>query len=148
MRYESVWLNDNATSTAVWIPPDGTEMTPEQEAGLMAEFAAVLNADEMTLLAGVLTAFEDAHPHHEPHFTLSLLGTRTANRGEGRGLRLLNDTLTIVDDAGFPAYLEASNPANVALYQRYGFERFGSFTLPGGADVTTMWRPRLRRSDR
>jgi ribosomal protein S18 acetylase RimI-like enzyme len=140
MRYESVWLNDDATATAVWIPPGGTEMTPEREAELMADFAEVLSPDELARVPGVMTAFDEAHPHHEPHFTLSLLGTRTTHRGEGRGLRLLKDTLTVVDAAGMPAYLEASNPANIALYQRYGFERFGSFTLPGGATVTTMWR--------
>ena len=40
-----------------------------------------------------------------------------------------------------PAYLEASNPANVALYARYGFDVFASFTLPqGGPEVITMWR--------
>jgi GNAT superfamily N-acetyltransferase len=146
MRYESVWLNGDATATAVWIPPGGTEMTPEREAELMADFAEVLSPDELARVPGVMAAFDEAHPHHEPHFTLSLLGTRTTRRGEGRGLRLLKETLTVVDDAGMPAYLEASNPANIALYQRYGFEPFGSFALPGGADVATMWRPRHSRS--
>lgn len=37
--------------------------------------------------------------------------------------------------------LEASNLANVPLYERYGFEVRGSFILPeDGPEVFTMWR--------
>lgn len=44
-----------------------------------------------------------------------------------------------------PAYLEPSNPANVPLYARYGFEVLGSFSLPGGGPgVVTMWRQPAR----
>ncbi|MGY9080371.1 MAG: hypothetical protein ACKVKB_06210 [Candidatus Nanopelagicales bacterium] len=42
-----------------------------------------------------------------------------------------------------PAYLEASNPANIPLYQRYGFEQVGEFAVAEGPTVTTMWRPAL-----
>jgi len=49
--------------------------------------------------------------------------------------------MRLIDEAGKPAYLEASNPANVALYSRHGFEVRGSFKLPGdGPEVFTMWR--------
>jgi ribosomal protein S18 acetylase RimI-like enzyme len=141
MRYGGVWLTGDATATAVWIPPGGNELTEDQETALIAALAATVG-DLAPRVFGTLAAFERAHPHHEPHFTLSLLGTSTAHRGHGYGLALLEDTLATVDEAGRPAYLEASNPANVALYERYGFERFGTFALPeDGGDVTTMWRP-------
>ncbi len=40
-----------------------------------------------------------------------------------------------------PAYLESSNPANNARYERVGFERIGSFSTPDGSQtVATMWR--------
>jgi ribosomal protein S18 acetylase RimI-like enzyme len=53
----------------------------------------------------------------------------------------LAGNLRRIDEAGMPAYLEASNPANVALYERHGFKVRGSFTLPGdGPEVFTMWR--------
>ena len=82
-----------------------------------------------------------AHPREVPHFYLSLLGTRAEHRGRGYGLDLLAKNLRRIDEAGMPAYLEASNPANVALYERHGFEVRGSFKLPGdGPEVFTMWR--------
>jgi hypothetical protein len=41
-----------------------------------------------------------------------------------------------------PAYLESSNPNNVALYQRYGFQPYAQIPIPnGGPTITTMWRP-------
>jgi len=76
-----------------------------------------------------------------PHFYLSLSATSAAHRGPGYGLGLLAGNLRRIDEAGMPAYLEASNPANVALYERHGFEVRGSFTLPGdGPEAFTMWR--------
>ena len=59
---------------------------------------------------------------------------------QGIGFGLLADNLRMVDAAGLPAYLEASNPANVVLYQRFGFQPHGSFVLPDGPEVVTMWR--------
>jgi ribosomal protein S18 acetylase RimI-like enzyme len=56
-------------------------------------------------------------------------------------LGLLAANLRRLDAEASPAYLEASNPANVALYERYGFQVRGSFALPeGGPTVCTMWR--------
>jgi GNAT superfamily N-acetyltransferase len=142
MRYPTVWLSAGDTATAIWIPPDGTEVSEEQEAALVTALADLLG-DEAPRVFRVMEAFDLAHPHHEAHFVLTLLGTADAHRGHGYGLDLLAQSLTVVDDADMPAYLEASNPINVGLYQRYGFELFGSFTLPdGGPDVATMWRPR------
>jgi hypothetical protein len=44
-----------------------------------------------------------------------------------------------------PAYLESSNPANVALYVRYGFEPHATIAIPhDGPTITTMWRPASR----
>jgi predicted acetyltransferase len=75
-----------------------------------------------------------------PHFYLSLLGTDPRQAGHGYGLGLLADNLRRIDDLGAPAYLEASNTANVPLYERYGFEVLSSFQPTGGPLVFTMWR--------
>jgi ribosomal protein S18 acetylase RimI-like enzyme len=144
LRYSTLWINDTASAAAVWIPPEGEEMTAAQEADVTARLTDLLGAGATHAFAA-MAEFDDAHPHHEPHFTLSLLGTHPGHRGHGYGLALLADTLVDVDAAGVAAYLEASNPANVRLYERYGFERFGAFQLPAnGPTVTTMWRHAAR----
>jgi ribosomal protein S18 acetylase RimI-like enzyme len=141
MRFPWVWLGAGGVTTSVWIPPGETEMSTEQLDRLEPMLRQLLGAGASRVLA-TLDAFDAAHPHDEPHFYLSLLGTDPAHYGHGYGLALLAENLRIVDAQGMPAYLESSNPANVALYERYGFRRLGAFDLPGGGPtVPTMWRP-------
>jgi ribosomal protein S18 acetylase RimI-like enzyme len=140
MRYPWVWLAPGNTATSVWIPPNGTDLSEEQEAALEPSIVEMLGAGVAPVLEG-LDLFDRAHPRDVPHFYLSLLGTRVEHRGRGYGLGLLAANLRRIDEAGMPAYLEASNPANVALYERHGFDVRGSFKLPGdGPVIFTMWR--------
>ena len=140
-RYPSVWLNADATATAVWIPPGGTELSPEQAASLGPLLVELLGAADAPRVLDMFGAFEAVHPHDADHYYLTLLGTDPAHRGKGLGLQLLEDTLALADEDAMPAYLEASNPVNVALYERYGFRRHTSFSVAADlAEVTTMWR--------
>lgn len=140
MRYPWVWLSRGDTATSVWIPPNGTELSAEQEAALEPIIVEMLGADAARVMTG-FGLFDQAHPRDVPHFYLSLLGTRAEHRGRGYGLDLVAENLRRIDEVGMPAYLEASNPANVPLYERYGFEVRGSFDLPaGGPEIFTMWR--------
>ena len=45
-----------------------------------------------------------------------------AKQGQGNGAALLEQVLAIVDKANAVAYLESSNPKNMSLYERAGFE--------------------------
>ena len=140
MRYRSVWLSDGGAATSVWIPPGGSELTPEDAEALELMVVDLLGPGAGRVL-GAFEEFERAHPRDEPHWFLTLLGTDPQQRGRGHGLALLAANLRLVDEAGLPAYLEASNAANVPLYQRYGFVVHGSFRMPeGGPEVVTMWR--------
>jgi GNAT superfamily N-acetyltransferase len=140
IRYPWVRLAEGGTATAVWIPPGGTEMTDEDAARFEQLVVALLGPDAPRAL-GAFEALEHHHPYAEPHFYLSLLGTASAHRGHGYGLGLLGDCVREIDGHGMPAYLESSNPGNVALYQRYGFEPYGVVAIPGGGpDIVTMWR--------
>lgn len=140
-RYSGVWLDAERNAVAVWIPPGGTELTLEQEASLghmLVELAGPEGAGRVSELGD---AFEQAHPEHQDHHYLSLLGTDPAHRGRGLGLGLLRQTLRAVDETGLPAYLEASNVANVPLYERLGFRVRDRFRVADGPEVVTMWRP-------
>ena len=140
LRYPWVWLAAGDTATAVWIPPDGTEMSSQQEADL-DRLLGSWPGEAPARVRHAMERFERAHPRDEPHYYLSLLGTDAGRRGHGYGLGLLAETLRRVDEAGAPAYLEASNAANVPLYERYGFGPRGAFGLDDGPEVITMWRP-------
>lgn len=66
-----------------------------------------------------------------PHWHLVLLATEPAEQGRGHAWRLVRPILDEADRAGLPAYLETHNPANVAIYERYGFELVAELAVPG-----------------
>ena len=140
LRYPWVLMTESCEAAAVWIPPDGTELAEEHEArldSLLEELLGERAADVLELLR----RFDAAHPHEEPHYYLSLLGTHPSHTGQGIGMALLAESLARIDAEHLPAYLESSNPANNHRYQRYGFEAIGEFHPPGSdIPVTTMWR--------
>jgi GNAT superfamily N-acetyltransferase len=139
LRYPWTWLLDGDAAAALWVPPGGTEMSPEQEERFM-DLASGLGpeAEDFRELA---RRFEAAHPHEEPHYYLSLLGTHPDHRGKGLGMQLVAHNLALIDEEHCAAYLESSNPANNHRYARVGFEPIGEFAYPGdGPVVTTMWR--------
>ena len=141
LRHTWTWLAEGGGATSIWIPPGGTEMSPEQEEQLdklVDEHLGASAADYRELVA----RFNAAHPRGTPHYYLSLLGTHPEHRGRRLGMRLLAHDLELIDAERLPAYLESSNPANNHRYASVGFEPIAEFSYPGnGPLVTTMWRP-------
>ena len=142
LRYPWVLRTHAFEAVAVWIPPDGTELSEadeEQLEPLLETLVGDRKADVMELFA----RFDAAHPDGPPHYYLSLLGTHPEHRGHGVGMSLLSESLDRIDAEHMPSYLESSNPANNHRYERLGFEAVGEFFPPGresGPPVTTMWR--------
>ncbi len=76
----------------------------------------------------------------EPHWYLAVLGTSPNQQGKGLGGRVLAPMLERCDRIGMLAYLESSNPANVAFYRRHGFVPHNEFILGEGVLITPMSR--------
>jgi GNAT superfamily N-acetyltransferase len=141
LRYPWVLIADDYAAAASWIPPGGSELTEAAESALRPLLAELVG-DRADQVYELLERFDAAHPHEEPHYYLSLLGTHPDHRGKGLGMSLLAESLARIDSEGQPAYLESSNPANDERYARLGFERIGEFTTPDDAHVIgCMWRP-------
>jgi ribosomal protein S18 acetylase RimI-like enzyme len=77
------------------------------------------------------------HRPREPHWYLSAIGTRAAARGRGAASSLLEARLAVCDAEGTLTYLESSNAANLALYQRHGFEIVQELRI--GEDSPPLW---------
>ncbi len=122
------------------VPPDGIELTDDEDATIEPVLRRLIGPWADTVLEG-LHRFDQARPQEEPHYYLSLLGTRTNRRGEGLGMALLADCLDMIDAEHQPASLESSNPSNNSRYEAVGFAEIGTFTTPkNGPVVTQMWR--------
>jgi predicted N-acetyltransferase YhbS len=81
-----------------------------------------------------------SHPE-EPHWYLNFFGVDTHRQGQGLGSAILKTSLMSVDEQGAIAYLESSNPANVPLYGRFGFEVTGELQVKDSPVVYPMVRP-------
>jgi GNAT superfamily N-acetyltransferase len=135
-----VWTTGQAAAVAVWTPPGKSELSQEAEAKVEPFLTAELGPHAKPVLQ-ILESFESACPEGQDFYYLSLLGTHPDHRGRGLGVSLLAANLARTDADGMPAYLESSNPANNARYERLGFTPRAQFSTPEGRHtVTTMWR--------
>jgi len=90
--------------------------------------------------AAVFEAMTSYHPQ-EPHWYLPLIGVDPARHRKGYGAALLQDTLRRCDQDYVAAYLESTNPANITLYQRHGFELRGTIQVGSAPPLFPMLRP-------
>jgi ribosomal protein S18 acetylase RimI-like enzyme len=126
---------DRYAGAALWLPPG---VTPDQEA-MTAVMRQSLTEERM---AEVSAAFEQMGRYHpsEPHWYLPMIGVDPARQGEGLGSALLQHALMRCDREHAPAYLESSNPANVPLYERHGFELLGTIQVGSSPPIFPMLR--------
>jgi len=74
------------------------------------------------------------------HGYLPLIGVEPNAQGRGLGAALMGVALARCDREGTLAYLESSNPRNVSLYRRGGFEETDEIKVGAGPVVTPMVR--------
>jgi ribosomal protein S18 acetylase RimI-like enzyme len=140
--FRNSWISTlgDYAAVSVWIPPGANELSDTEERQI-EPLLDKLAGSRAPQVAQLLDRFDEAHPKDAPHYYLSLLATHPAHRGHGLGMSLVAEKLARIDAESIPAYLESSNPANHARYERAGFERVGSFSTPDGScTLATMWR--------
>jgi GNAT superfamily N-acetyltransferase len=131
------YIADGFTGTALWLPP-GVGPDEESLLRILKENAGDDTKDDMPRIFEQMQKFRPT----EPHWYLPLIGVDPAHQGAGIGSALMTEALKVVDRDGLIAYLESSNPKNVSLYERHGFEVIGEIQS-GNSPVV---RPMLRRA--
>ncbi len=141
MRHGTVRTTPGGEACAVWLPPGSAELADDQVAVLEALLAKVLDAPARAAMETLYSRFAMSRNAQAPHYYLSLLATDPAHRGRGVGQALLAADLALWDAAGFPSYLESTNPGNDHRYARAGFRAVGGFqAVVDDAPITAMWR--------
>ncbi|MFL5295056.1 MAG: GNAT family N-acetyltransferase [Phenylobacterium sp.] len=120
---------------ALWLQPG---RKPDSDA-IDALIGETVSPERQAVAGQVGELMQAFHPD-EPHWYLSMLGVDPARQGRGLGSALLRHTLAICDSEGLPAYLESSNPKNVPLYERFGFEVIGQIQPADFPGLTPMLR--------
>lgn len=131
----SAHRTDDFNGAAMWLPPG--VMPDEQSLG------TVLQEGVQIQLQPEVFAFMEqvGHSHPEvPHWYLPAIGVDPCSQGRGVGSELLARSLEVCDRNNQAAYLEATNPRNIPLYQRFGFEITGSIQASSSPSIVTMFR--------
>jgi ribosomal protein S18 acetylase RimI-like enzyme len=76
-----------------------------------------------------------------PHWHLAFVGVDPFSHGQGIGAALVTHALRRVDESGAEAYLESTNPRNISLYERHGFEVSGEIRVGAAPPMYPMVRP-------
>jgi len=113
--YGTAHVLENFAAVALWLPP-GVEPDEATLGELTAESHGGHVPRDLTAM------FEQMAQYHPAGvWFLPMIGVDPVAQGRGLGSALLRHGLAACDRDGLPAYLEATNPRNRALYERHGF---------------------------
>jgi ribosomal protein S18 acetylase RimI-like enzyme len=125
----------DSRAAALWLPPD----VQPNEQGLAALFHSTLGEAKQEAMFSIFEQMGRFHPE-TLHWYLPLIGVTPGQQGKGLGSILLDRALRRCDRDGIPAYLESTNPRNIALYERHGFEIIGKIQAGDSPEIIPMLR--------
>jgi ribosomal protein S18 acetylase RimI-like enzyme len=131
----TAWCVEGNLGAALWLSPG---VKPDTDA-----ITSILDESvPRNVMADVNRMFAEMTTYHPqcPHWYLPTIGVEPHFHGKGFGSRLLRESLKQCDQEHMPAYLESSNPANTALYQRFGFEELGVIRVGHSPPMVPMLR--------
>ena len=133
--HESAYYVDGYAGAALWLPP---EVHPDEDTLIPLLQRTVAESVQQDLFA----VFEQMGRYHpsEPHWYLPLIGVDLPHQGQGYGSALLQHALIPCDRDHTCAYLESTNPKNIPLYERHGFEVLGTIQVGTSPPLFPMLR--------
>lgn len=131
----SAYYVDGYAAAALWLPPN---VHPDEDK--LTSLAQRSVAEKIQ--KDFLSVFEQMGHYHpsEPHWFLPFMGVDPSQQGKGFGSALLQHTLVQCDRENKLAYLESSNPRNIPLYKRHGFELLGTIQIGTSPSIAPMLR--------
>jgi ribosomal protein S18 acetylase RimI-like enzyme len=131
----SAYYVDGYVGAALWLPPD---VGPDEDA-LSTLLQSTGSASAQEDLAALFEQMGRYHPR-EAHWYLPFIGIDPCQKGKGYGAALMKHALDPCDRDRKLAYLESSNPKNIPLYERHGFEVLGTVQVGASPPVVPMLR--------
>jgi len=131
----SAYCLDGYVGAALWLPP---EVGPDEDA-LITLMKNTASASAQKDVGAVFEQMERYHPR-EPHWFLPFIGIDPCQQGKGYGAALMKHALIPCDRDQKLAYLESSNPKNIPLYERQGFELLGTIQVGASPPIFPMLR--------
>ena len=132
---KSAYTVEGYRGAALWLPP-GVEADEKAIEQLVVD---TLEADKQTELGAAFKELESYYPD-QPLWYLPVIAVDSYHQGQGIGALLMKHAVQRCDQDGVPAFLESTNPANISLYQRHGFEVVGEVQIGSVPVFTPMVR--------
>ena len=123
------------SGVAFWLPPGAA---PDEEP-LAKVIENTVAPERKGAMFSIFEQMDALHPQ-EAHWYLPLVGFDPAHQEKGIGSALLSHILNVCDGQNVSAYLEATSPRNVPLYERHGFEAIGSIQVADSPRIIAMLR--------
>jgi ribosomal protein S18 acetylase RimI-like enzyme len=123
VQKRTIWTIERGASTAIWEPPTAGNASSDDDV------SAQLPADALARVRCYDRAVHAALPT-SPFWYLGVLGTHPHRAGRRWGHAVMSAGLRRAAADGLPAVLETSNPANVEVYRRAGWQVVGTLTEP------------------
>ena len=120
----TAYVVEGFKGTALWLPPN----IEADEETFVKEIEQNVLIEKQESLFKVLDELEKYHPE-APCWYLPIIAVDPHYQNNGIGSLLMKHALEKIDSDGLPAYLESSNPRNMSLYKRYGFETMGQIKV-------------------
>jgi GNAT superfamily N-acetyltransferase len=131
----SAFCASNYSGVALWLRPG---VHPDEDA-MVDLVRESIPLDRQQYVLELFEKMGASHPD-EPHWYLPMIGVDTFQQNKGIGGALMREALTRCDAECLPAYLESSNPRNIPLYRRFGFEIIGEIRAGGCPPLVPMRR--------
>ena len=133
--HKSAYYVEGYRGVALWLPPD---VHPDEDE-LLSLIQHTVSKREQEDLFALFEQMESYHPK-DPHWYLPLIGVDPTHQGQGYGSALMQHGLFPCDREQTQAYVESSNPRNISLYKRHGFELLGTIQVGTSPLVFPMLR--------
>ena len=134
-EHGTAYVSADFCGAALWLPPG---VHPNGGA-LERVFRDTAKHEHLDDLLATFDRMEQWHPD-EPHWYLPMIGVEPHAQRRGLGAELMRHAVARCDQEGALAYLESSNPRNISLYLRYGFDVMGEIRIGAAPLVTPMLR--------
>jgi ribosomal protein S18 acetylase RimI-like enzyme len=132
---ESGFEVGDGAGVALWLPP-GVE---PDEAELVDIVQRTVHASRQNQLFEMIQRMGQHHPQG-PHWYLPFVGVEPQHQSRGLGATVLWPILQRCDREQLPAYLESTNPRNIAFYERLGFRQVGIIRSGTSPEIVPMVR--------
>jgi len=134
-EHGSAFVSANFGGAALWLPPS---VSPSTEA-LERLFRETVKPERLDDVRASFEQMEEGRPK-EPHWHLPFIGVDPNAQNRGIGSALMSFGVSRCVQEGQLAYLESTNPRNISLYERHGFEVSGEIRVGKAPLITLMLR--------